>query len=331
METKIAQVLSKFEEVCENWSESPGIMDKFAEYAYVWHPAKPRSHLTKPIVLSLQALTHGNELGGIESLLEFLQVLKSGLVQPVISLAFILGNPSAALANRRFLDYDLNRSFAQTGQGNREERRARILEPLLGQSSFFIDYHQTIEATQKPFFIFPYTPSSMALATHLHSSIPIVTHWGTSFSGDGKCSDEYVNYKGGTGLSIELGQKGFNPYQAALGLQLALAGVGYASNHIAGQSLESEIRATNEIYTWKAIERYEAGMRLDEGLVNFQAVKAGEPLGQKNGQVLRALADGWLLFPKYSRDPLAPPPKELYRIVKRIQAEELGKDGVVLS
>ncbi|MFY7929636.1 MAG: succinylglutamate desuccinylase, partial [Oligoflexus sp.] len=74
---------------------------------------------------------------------------------------------------------------------------------------------------------------------------------------------------------------------------------------------------------------FEEGMRLHEGLVNFQALKAGEELGRSGVHPLKAPADGWLLFPKYPRDPMAAPPKELYRILKRIKPDELGQAGVI--
>jgi hypothetical protein len=84
-----------------------------------------------------------------------------------------------------------------------------------------------------------------------------------------------------------------------------------------------------ELYTWKSVVPFEEGMLLSEGLVNFQAVKAGDPVGTQHGEPLRAAADGWILFPKYPRDPLALPPKELFRMIKPIRVRDLGQDGVI--
>ncbi len=328
MESRIAQVLIQFESLCENWRALPGRMEKMAPYAYVWHPETSLSSLPKPIAVTLQAATHGNEVGGIEVLLEVLILLRAKVLQPVFPIAFVLGNPAGIKANRRFVERDLNRSFGQSAQGLEEERRARLLEPLLEKTALFVDFHQTIEPTHRPFFIFPYTASSYAFAAALHRQIPIVTHWGPSFSKDGMCTDEFVNYKGGTGLTLELGQKGFDPYHTGVGLQVALAAVQYGMKQfIETQDLPAAMH--EELYTWKSVIAYEEGMQLRDGLVNFQNIKVGDEVGSKKGQPLRADADGWLLFPKYPRDPLAPPPKELYRLVKRIRADELGKDGVV--
>ncbi len=315
------QALEQFEQLAHN-------LEKVAPLAYVWHPAKPAVASPKPIGVTLQAATHGNEVGGIDVLNSFLRLLQSGIIQPPFSMGFAIGNPAGVKANRRFTERDLNRSFGQTAASQEEEKRARALEPLLEKTSLFVDFHQTIEPSHRPFFIFPYTKGSFDFAAALHDQIPIVTHWGLGFSKDGMCSDEYVNHRGGTGITIELGQKGFDAYHSGVGLQVALAAVQYAVGLFTGAP-EKRSAPDPELYTWRAVIPYEEGMTLREGLVNFQAVSTGDPVGIHRGQTLRAPVDGWMLFPKYPRDPLAPPPKELYRIIKRIRPDDLGKDGVI--
>ncbi len=327
MESKIKQALEQFEALCEPWVLAPGHMEKLAPYAYVWHPSEVvDSDHTKPLGLTVQAITHGNEVGGIEVLLSCLELLKSGLLQPSFAVGFALGNPAAALANKRFLERDLNRSFGQQGSSLLEEGRARALEPLLKKSRFFLDIHQTIEPSLSPFFIFPYTPTSYAFAEAIAQGIPIVTHWGNSFSKDGMCSDEFVNECGGTGITIELGQKGFHPYHQGVGLLAALAALSYASRLSKGSRLAAPAQA--EIYTWKTVVPYADGMSLDEGLYNFQALKRGQKIGKTRQGPLEVEADGFLLFPKYRRDPQAPQAKELYRIAQRISREQLGMPDV---
>jgi succinylglutamate desuccinylase len=329
MENKIVQALERFETVCENWLDAPGRMELVAPFAYVWHPDQSLARLAKPVGLTLQAVTHGNEVGGIDVLLECLRLLKQGLIQPRYPLGFVLGNIEAARANRRFVEKDLNRAFGVAANAKGEEQRARELEPLLERTQLFLDFHQTIEPTRQPFFIFPYNPRCYTFACALHDSIPIVTHWGGSFSKDGMCTDEYVNYRGGTGITLELGQKGFDPYHTGVGLQVALAAIQYGKWQCQGQTETHPPHVNTELYTWKAVIPFEEGMRLHEGLVNFQALKAGEELGRSGVHPLKAPADGWLLFPKYPRDPMAAPPKELYRILKRIKPDELGQAGVI--
>ncbi len=328
MESRNAQILMQFEAICENWGKEPGQMEKLAPLAYVWHPVKPCPSLPKPIAVTLQAATHGNEVGGIEVLLETLRLLRASILQPVFPLAFVIGNPAAVRADRRFVERDLNRAFGQSANSLEEEKRARLLEPILEQSALFVDFHQTIEPAERPFFIFPYTQAAFEFACALHDKIPIVTHWGSSFSIDGMCSDEYVNFKGGIGLTIELGQKGFDPYHTGVGLQVSLTAVQYGMEQFLSSSKVPK-RMNNELYTWRTVVPYQEGMHLREGLVNFQKLNPGDVMGMQHGKALQAAAEGWLLFPKYSRDPLAAPPKELYRIIKRIRADDLGHDGVI--
>ena len=329
MQSKIEQALIRFETVCENWLRAPGRMEKRAPYAFIWHPPQILQNLKKPIGLTLQAITHGNEVGGIDVLVECIRLIKGRVVQPEFPIAFILGNIDAALADRRFVERDLNRSFGREGQGDLEDARARALEPLLEQSAFFLDFHQTIEPAVQPFFIFPYTQPCLEFAAALHDRIPIVTHWGQPFSKDGMCTDEYVNHKGGIGITLELGQKGFDLYHSAVGVQTALAAVHYVHCEFTGENLQKPARLTTDLYTWKAVVPYEEGLTLKEGLFNFQPIKRGDLVGRKNGEPVKAREEGWLLFPKYMRDPAAPAPREIYRIVKKIGPEQLGQSGVV--
>lgn len=328
MEQRLKDALNRFETLCDRWPSGRGTMQKRAPYAYAWQPPQAIPS-AKPIVLTLQAITHGNEVGGIPVLITFLEHLASGLIQIPVPLGFVLGNPEAALAGRRYLESDLNRSFSHQSQETKEQRRARELEPMLSESQFFLDLHQTIEPTLSPFFIFPYTPAAYAFAAALHEQLPIVTHWGRPFSKDGMCSDEFVSYKGGVGITLELGQKSFDPYHIGVGLQVALSAVQYAQEH---EVLDDPIdpRRSGSLFTWKAIVRYESGMSLNEGLVNFQKLVRGEVIGRHKGDLL-AVESGPLLFPKYLRDPLASPPQELYRVLKNIAPHDLGREGVMLE
>lgn len=329
MQSKTEQALVRFETACENWIDAPGRMQKIQAFAYVWHPPRLLPRLSKPIGLTLQAITHGNELGGIEVLLECIRLIKGRILQAEFPIAFILGNADAALADRRFVKRDLNRSFGRGSREDLEDARARVLEPILQDSAFFLDYHQTIEPSLQPFFIFPYTPRCLDFASALHESIPIITHWGQPFSKDGMCTDEFVNHKGGVGITLELGQKGFDIYHTAVGVQTALAAVHYAHCQLSGEPLQKVSRLGADLYTWKAVIPYEDGMMLKEGLFNFQVIKKGDRLGIKGSEPIAAPNDGWLLFPKYMRDPGAPAPKEIYRIVKKISPDQLGQAGVV--
>ncbi len=323
----VAKALNQFDHLCTTWGAAYGTMEKLGPYMYKWTPPDSVTPSKKGIALTLQAITHGNEVGGILALVECLKTLRSGLLKPSITLAFTLGNPAAALADRRFVESDLNRAFGAKAD-TAEARRAKELQRVLGDTDYLLDIHQTIESCSQPFFIFPYSAAGLAFAGAAHPDVCVVTHWGQSFSLDGMCTDEYVNHCGGTGITIELGKKGFDPYQTSVGFQACLGAVRYAQKMLLAQ-FESAI-AGNTLYTWKAIELYEEGMDLKEGLYNFQPVKKGDVLGTQAGsKPLLARESGWLLFPKYHRDPKAPRAREIYRIAKRIEADQLGQSGVV--
>lgn len=327
MKNLIEQALASFEAVADQWGSGFGAMVKHSAYVYLWHPPVVTHKPRKSIGLTLQAITHGNEVGGILSLTECMRLLHGGVIKPEMPLAFVLGNPAAALENRRFLESDLNRSFGSKDHSSLEGQRALHLTSILKQTDYLLDFHQTIETSAQPFFIFPYTEAGLAFAAAAHREVSIVTHWGKPFSLDGMCTDEFVNYSGGTGITIELGKKGFDPYQTSVGLHAALGAIHYVQQKLSLHYQPASPRSP--LYTWKAIELYQEGMELNEGLYNFQPVNKGEVIGVFGGQDLTARESGWLLFPKYHRDQLAPRPREIYRIAKRIEARELGQPGVV--
>lgn len=289
----------------------------------------------KDIALTLMGITHGNETAGIAVLNQLLALLSSGAVRLQIPVAFLLGNPWAARENKRFLERDLNRSFARKDPRAKEELRARDLMAVLARTDFIVDFHQTTKQSDRPFFIFPYSKPSFAFARELAPRQTIVTHWGKSFSVEGMCSDEYVNSQGGTGISVELGQNGFDPYQIGGGVEAGLWAIRTVTDRWQGGVGDpfAKGRADNdpELYTWASIVPWpEAGfVDLDEGWTNFKPVEAGQRLGTVDGEVLKAPAAGRMLFPKYlTRDQqrvLDSRPTELCRIMKRIGIEDLPR------
>ncbi len=87
---------------------------------------------------------HGNELTGIyavKTLQNSMPLVKN------IELDFLLANPKAIKENRRYIDQDLNRSFAQEALQNDshiyEYERAKVIRQRLQKSDFLIDIHST--------------------------------------------------------------------------------------------------------------------------------------------------------------------------------------------
>lgn len=299
---------------------------KLANHALLLTPdgaSQKKPAMAKDILLTVMGLTHGNEWAGvavINDTLEFLQ--RSGLPLPG-PIAFVLGNPEAARQNLRFIESDLNRSFNHANVATAEQRRALELAPILSRTHWLVDLHQTIEMSPTPFWIFPYTAAGLELAEVVAPDVPIVTHWGRGFSKDGMCTDEYVNHCGGTGVSIELGQNGFATHHVATGFKVLVNLLGHLRHEtpFAGGSIMQP-----QFYTWAEIMPFPDGeVVLREGLYNFKAVRQGDVLGEANGHALMAGTDGYLLFPKYIRISQQTKPAELYRIIKPVQREEIGR------
>lgn len=318
---------------------APGIVvEKLCDYALLLRPkaahGSPAPSSGKQVALTLLGLTHGNEFAGAAVVNGFLELLTRGQLNLQVPVAVALGNPWAAIVNKRFLDKDLNRSFGRLGGASREGARASALEPLLADTELLLDFHQTSQPCDRAFFIFPYNAGSYAFARAVAPQLTVVTHWGKPFSKEGMCTDEFVIRNGGTGISLELGQNGLDHYQIALGIQAALGAVAVATHGLGtGQGLASSSREPpqpwGQLYTWAQIVPWpEAGqVELDPGWRNFQLVEAEQRLGTVDGRVLRAEVGGRMLFPKYlspaQQQDTAARPTELCRLLRPIVEAEL--------
>ena len=300
------------------------------EWTVELRPNRPTSPLPggKTVGLTILALVHGNEVGGAASLnevLDFFITSGNSIDFPII---LGLGNPWAAREGVRFLERDLNRSFANQAVSSLEERRARALEPYLAKSAFLIDVHQTTEISDRPFFIFPFEARGFGFATGVAPFASTVTHWGDPFSAEGQCTDEFVNSKGGTGITLELGQSGFDSYQVAFGVQCMFAAVRQvAAVQCDATHLKVPLAGQygGHIFTWAGVVPYPKGdTDLIPGWFNFKSVQQGELLGHCDGVEIRSPAAGHILFPKYRRpQDVKRPPTELCRIMREIQLIDL--------
>ncbi|MGS0894408.1 succinylglutamate desuccinylase [Burkholderia stagnalis] len=298
------------------------------------HPGSMRPAGGRPIDLLFIALTHGNEYAGLPVLNALCRYLAAGVLAPVASIGFLLGNVDAALRGTRFVERDLNRTFGRGQRDTADDRRARDMEPMMQRARYCVDLHQTIEPSEAPFFVFNYQVSSLQLANAIAPDTPVVTHWGRPFStasAGGCTSDEFIQQAGGVALSIELGQKGFGLYQIAAGVRICLETIATADAILRGVPLPPIDACSNPIYTWAHIVPYPDGdVRLDSGLRNFQPIQAGDRLGLRNGAPLVAGTSGLLLFPKYRLSEAEPKPAELYRVLRQPALSELGKGDCLM-
>jgi succinylglutamate desuccinylase len=261
--------------------------------------------------LTLGALVHGNEVYGLPVILQILDLALAGLLDLGLGLGVFLGNGQAALKGVRFLERDLNRSFPG-GEGCLEEKRAQELLPILARTQKLIDFHQTNVQSQTPFFIFPYSKENLLFASSLHPTLPLVTHWGASFSKEGLCTDEWVlRHGGGIGVTFEAGLRGFDPHQIRLGVDLVLKALGRAS---AEKSQNPLYRLDPDLLS--SLPQL-SPMTLAPGWTNFAPVAPGDLLGHGDGQPVFSPQTGWMLFPKYQPGPLP------FRLIQKISPGDL--------
>ncbi len=277
------------------------------------------------LLLTLMAVTHGDEVAGLAVLNEVVEFLLAGFAPLRGGLALLLGNYPAVLRGKRYVQRDLNRSFAlqEVAAEMGEAERARSLAKVLQRTKFFIDFHQTTARSTSCFGIFPFQRRSLAFAQLVQCEQPVVTRFGSRFSQDGMCSDEFVQEQGNVGITIELGQKGFDPTQIAQGVLIALRALRCVKATV---SLDS-VAVTTPLYTFGQIITFPASgdVCLVEGLYNFKKVASGERLGMIDGEAVVAEEDGVVLFPKYKFDRQRPP-HELCHILRKIAVEDLPQE-----
>ena len=286
----------------------------------------------KPVSLSFTGLIHGTELAGLGVITGLLESIVSGAISIQISLGVAIGNDRAALQGQRFLERDLNRSFARDATSQWEDVRADDLERLLSQSLYLVDFHQVKLPIDRAFWIFPFGRSSFDFARAIAPDISLVTHWGKPFSADGQCSDEYVNKQGGTGITVELGQNGFDPRQIAHGMQIAQWAIQVVTARLSGTpAYRRQPASVGSIYTWAEIVPYPQTGKpvLDAGWHNFAPVAQGQRIGSFAGKDICAGESGFMLFPKYPDQTAdgtygdTAPAAELTRILREIGESNL--------
>jgi succinylglutamate desuccinylase len=292
--------------------------------------------------LVLGTLIHGNEYGPLEAVVPWLRDLAPS---PSVDLVVVVANTSAAERGLRFVDADLNRLFvpddpsalvgAPTNHGH-EQGLANVLRPILSAPEVvaFVDLHQTIEATDRSFFIFGFHGHSWDLAQRLSQGVAstLVTRPpGQAFVAGQMSGDELVRQLGRPAITIELGQKGFDDdttrrTSAVLGHLQELLNKEWPQGGVTRPEASSDL----EVFTVLARVACDGPLAiLHPGFVNFAPVAKGQILGTGHGgQPLVSPHDGWLLFPKYPQRDKAgaidgPLPGDMVNVLARVSDETL--------
>ncbi len=303
-----------------------GGMPGFRVHNYRWSATFGECEHEARVVFGI--MTHGDEVGPLEGALAVMESLAAGRSRFGGQVTFFVGNPEAGLEDRRFLEYDLNRVFAfdpTNTPDSHEHRRAAELRPILEEATFFLDFHQTILHTSRAFYIFPWHPVVHAWARALRVAEALVTRApGQAFLGNQRCADEFVNLSGGTAFTVEMSQKGFDRATAAASERCMSRALALIDQIAAGETTVEQAAADRpELDCFARVHAEpwrDASVNLRPGLVNFQAIQAGERLDDGAGAPLIAPCDGLLLFPKYVRRdadgaPIGPLPGEIYSLL----------------
>lgn len=275
---------------------------------------KTKTQALRDIDLCLLAGVHGNEVGGVQVLIEILEsIVKSGPSD--ISICFALGNPEALRANKRFIGQDLNRSFGRQSLSGPVDKRARFLETIFLRSHFLLDLHQTQEASETAFFISRFHEESFKVSRIFFPKIPFVTYKSSTLSLTGMTTLNFHLSRGGMGLALELGEKGLDPGQIQLGIHVVSEIIKHLRHsEDTWHTRFPDIHLDNN-YTFSESLITESGTyELCKNFSNFAKIKKNEKIARIDEKDFYAHRDSLVLFPKGTLR--APPGSEVIRLLK---------------
>jgi succinylglutamate desuccinylase len=237
----------------------------------------------------LSILVHGNETFGLDLAIDFLNN------DPSQSFMLMLGNRESYLAQKRFVERDLNRSFGLNIQNLSEEKRAAEIEKYIQDIQYVLDLHQTSYRCVTPFSISRDLDKTLNLVNFLCPEYPLVYFDPTQkTSQEGMTFGEYCQENGKIFLTIELGEKGFQK-------ELQKKGLGIIKNFLKfTQEIKTEPKIEYIYIPTQTVLKKEQTDSLVPGLENFSFIKKGSLLIENSIREDKiASEDGFVLFPKY--------------------------------
>lgn len=255
---------------------------------------------THAVILLVQ---HGDEWGPLPVLLDLLPSLRAAQEQAPANrrLSIVLGNPWAALNGQRFIEFDLNRCYPDPGaaresvgaggSGHYERDRAHEIAALVASADLVLDLHQTNQATQQPFFVFPFHAASVALARSLGSAEILLTR-PIGEEDQGRCVDDFLHALDIPVAVIEVGQKGDNAMSQACTRETIAAFLRCFGGEPSPQAQTRALRLIG------ISRRYEFAGRADAvsaELINLSPVRRGTSLLTQQPDAV-APDDGFVVF-----------------------------------
>ncbi len=268
----------------------------------------------------ITACVHGDEVGSLPGVIETIKNINEERWSLSGSLVFALGNPKAILAEKRFLQADLNRQFGNNKGDHAEAKRARQLQSLLSGVDYHLDLHQTIEASRHCFYLAENEEKSLSLAAYL-SGAPYLIEVPAKLNKDyGTFMGAAMN-EGVAHICLEMYQKGFSDEVTELTLLHLKKMIDLNCNLSLDNNSHEPFERLKIIYQEKFDD---SKMALKPGYLNFTEVKAGEVIGANSrNESIEVPQDGFLLFPKYPQrnkkgEVLGELPKSIYELAVRV-------------
>lgn len=288
----------------ENFTGDCGAVTEIAPDILKFVP-KNKSN-TKTIKIGFLALVHGNEIIGLPILNTLLSGLVAGLIRTEHEIIFGLGNIPAALADKRFLQNDLNRSFGLSSDQTPEDLRARQIEQyLLDEVDYLIDLHQTVQHTLTPFFIFQFSSKNcLSHISLMNSKFPTILQFDAIGETQGLSTDEYLRGRGRFGVALELGQIGLTPEKFDVGVSTCTRFIEKLNRFDSFEQLNLPFSGKIEFPLFEIKERMLApddNSKLNPEFSNFARFAKGQFIGTSSSGPIIATTDGCVLFPKLNQ------------------------------
>lgn len=286
--------------------------------------------------LVVSCMVHGNEVDNLPPLIKIIQEMEGGRLYYPGTFTVLLGNRSAALQAKRFLEYDMNRLFAWEGEVTPELHRVLELKKVIANADLYIDFHQTIQPTQEAFWTVAFSPLIAAWSRALGGTCYLLTRkTGDTFASGLMTTDEYGRSQGVPSLTIETSAISFARQADRVVIEVLRNAFSVLPQmastrdiiHVGpfaekNPPLKYLVRIHKENFAHPSME-------LRPGIKNFDFVKKGEMLGKKSVvEAIVANHEGYVIFPKYPERndeglAVGKLPSDLFCIYKEVDAQEL--------
>ena len=244
-------------------------------------------------VVSLVALTHGEEVIGLHLLSMLLQQLISKQIILKGTLYLILANRQAYLKNQRYIDMDLNRAYGGDGAHDcHEYKRAELIKPIIEKSDYIIDIHQCMHETLSPFAFAADDAQTISWLQGVILEAPIIIRENITRA---TTLTSYGFLKGKKAVTLEVGKGGVDDKQLTFGIKAVAGFLDYAWSK--GDVDEGRTSSLSSLYKVRYFQPYSRGkVRFIGDLPNFALVTKGQIIAYVDGSPIEAPHDGKILF-----------------------------------